>query len=55
MIWHTIQLEILQDDGAKTCQEISRGALFKKKGMRMEEAGKKAGDLAHHPARNSAG
>ncbi len=55
MIWHTTQLEILQDDGAKTCQEISRVSPFDKSGIRMEEVGKKAGDLAHQPAGNSAG
>ncbi len=46
---------ILQDDGAKTCLEISPDSPFNKSRIRMKEDGKKAGDLAHHPARNSAG
>ncbi len=49
-IWHITKLEILQDDGAKTLPEISRDSPFNKSGIRVEEAGKKAGDLAHHPA-----
>jgi hypothetical protein len=35
VIWHTTQLEILQDDGAKTGQVFSRDALFKKRGIRL--------------------
>jgi hypothetical protein len=39
----------------KTVRKSHETLHFKRMGIRMEEVGKKAGDLAHHPARNSAG